>query len=365
MLSPEELQFYARQIQLPQLGQNAQLRLKQARVLCIGAGGLGAPLLRYLAGAGVGTLGIVDFDAVSVSNLHRQVLYDMNDLGQNKAFVAARKLQAANPFITIHTYTTAFDYEFGLTIAKDYDVIIDGSDNFAARYAANQVAITLNKVFIFAAVQDFQGQASLLQPKTGPCFRCLFPVPPPPEFTANCAENGILGTTPGLFGLIEAHLAILYLSGLYQGQCNELLSLNLLDFHLQKNFLSKNSHCPACSPHGSQQEIMAFLNGLKQSCDLDGLSPKALSKILQEAHDSVVLIDVRQPEEHALTNIGGRLIPLATLPQALESLSKNKPIIVYCQKGIRSQRARDFLKEHGFDVQHLSGGMDAWQQEFA
>ncbi len=364
--SQEERHFYNRPLKLPDFGEAHQALLKQARVLCVGAGGLGAPCLQYLARAGVGTIGVVDFDTIDVSNLHRQVLYDYHETSQNKVEVTAAKLRAANPFIEVETHSVLFDHVKGLALAEGYDLLIDGTDNFASRYAVNQVAIERNQPVIFGAVQEFEAQIGLFKPTTHPCFRCVFPAPPPPELAANCAENGIIGTVPGVLGVMQAHLAILYLSGLYTGTYTELLHFDLLTFQLQTRILSKNPHCPSCSRFANPHSIQEFFMSLNQPVcgDAEGeISPATLANLLKQPNAEYVLIDVRNTDEHARGHLGGMLIPLPTLHARMAEFPKTAKIIVYCQKGIRSKMSADALRASGFlSVQHLAGGMDAWQK---
>jgi molybdopterin/thiamine biosynthesis adenylyltransferase/rhodanese-related sulfurtransferase len=353
-LNTTELQRYTQQLKLDEIGIEGQLKLKQARVLCIGAGGLGSPLLLYLAASGIGTLGIVDSDVVELSNLHRQVLYRQTDIGLPKAQCAKTHLTGLNPEIQIEAHVTTLDAHNSDELLGQYDIIADCSDNFATRYLINEVCFTLNKPSVFASIDRFEGQCSLFAGQGHPCLRCLFPsldnnIP-------NCNEGGVLGVLPGLLGILQANEILKWILNLGTPLSERLLTLNMLSLEFRQFQINRNLDCAFCV-WGQSMETST------PSCNVQySISPEILKAKLQ-AKEKIVLLDVRSIEEHAAYNMGGILIPLPELSNRLAELNPNDTIVIYCQSGGRSLQALDRLKEAHFQhVQYLKGGLVAWQR---
>ncbi|MES2142265.1 MAG: ThiF family adenylyltransferase [Pseudomonadota bacterium] len=358
-LTKIEIEYYSQQIKLNEVGLQGQERLKNAHVLCVGAGGLSAPLLLYLAAAGIGTIGIIDADEVEMSNLHRQVVYRHTHLGRPKTAMAKEQLLALNPYIKINLYQDNLTPINARKIIQRYHIIADCTDNFATRYLINDVCYYLNKPYLFASVQQFQGQCSLFLGSSGPCLRCLFPVPPKVGAIPNCGESGIVGVVPGLLGTLQATEIIKWI--LQQGQSlqGKLLMVDMLTMQFRQFFLKRNPECKLCVYRKPIKELL-------KSAPVKiphGISASRLREKLQK-QKNIILIDVRSPEERSINNpLGGQLIPLASLASRLPHLDTNKSIVVYCHSSFRSQEAVRILIRAGFSrIKFLLGGLIAWQK---
>ncbi len=353
-LNVNECARYAQQLNLSEVGLLGQTKLKAARVLCVGAGGLGSPLLLYLAAAGVGTLGIVDDDALELSNLQRQVLYTTNQLGQKKANLAKEKLNALNPDINVHIYVQRLSVDNAAELINQYDIVADCSDNFATRYWINDFCIQLNKPFVSASIRQFQGQCSLFLGGGAPCYRCLFPMPPKSELIPSCAEGGVLGVLPGLLGTIQANEILKWILQLDSLLVGKLLCVDLLKMEFSSINFKQNPECECCALKKSINELLPKENACVDSLSISAESLKKLSSDQVE----FVLLDVRSPEEHESYNIGGLLIPLPELPHRLHELNSNSLIITYCRTGPRSLQAVKILQQAGFNsLRYLEGGV--------
>ncbi len=346
-LDANEIKRYSRH--LPVIGLDGQKKLKHARVLCVGAGGLGCPALQYLAASGVGTLGIMDGDCVDVSNLQRQILYTEADINQPKAIVASKRLQAMNQHVTAHAYTVFFQASHRAIIAE-YDVVLDATDNYAARYALNTVCRDLKKPLISASIYQYDAQISVFNHQNGPCYQCLYPAPP--REAINCSLAGVLSVLPGVAGTIQATEALKVILGLEGVLSGQLLCINLLSMEFNQFEITKQNCSQHPIPHFEEKS-------LDQSASI---SPQALYQLLQSADDSIQLIDVRQPYERDICHIGGVLVPLAELADVLHQFDQNKPVIIYCKSGARSQQALSIFLDAGFkQVKQLAGGILDWQ----
>jgi len=357
-LNPEELKRYSRQINLTQIGIEGQKKLKAARVLCIGAGGLGSPLLYYLAAAGVGTIGIIDDDNVELSNLHRQILYTTDDINKKKAETAKSKITAINPNINIITHDERLTESNATKIINNYDIIADGSDNFKTRYLVNDTCIKLTKPNIFASITQLQGQCSVFT-KDGPCYRCLFKTPPPNQIP-DCADGGVLGAVPGILGSIQATETIKMIAQIGEPLIGQLLTVDTLTMEFKKIKLNKDPNC-ICADHSQitikEEPIM------QETLNEYEISVQSLNEALKK-ENNIFLLDVREPHEPEISNIGGHLIPLGELHTRLSELQEDKTIVVYCRSGGRSADAVELLKQSGFkSVKNLVGGMLAWANE--
>ncbi len=366
-LTREEFLRYGRHLIMPEVGLEGQKKLKSASVLIIGAGGLGSPLAFYLTAAGVGRIGIVDFDVVDFSNLQRQIIHTTNDVGKSKLESAREKLSALNPNVEIETYETRLTSENALEIIKDYDIIIDGTDNFPTRYLVNDACVLLGKPNVYGSIFRFEGQASVFYAKVGPCYRCLYQEPPPPGLVPSCAEGGVLGVLPGIIGTIQALEAIKLILGVGEPLIGKLLLFDALKMRFRELKLRKNPDCPICGENPTIKELIdyeAFCGVTpEQALHATGfeITPEELKLKLENGED-IILIDVREPHEWEINRIhGSRLIPLSKLPEKVNELDQTREIIVYCKMGGRSARAVQFLRELGFTrVKNLAGGIDAW-----
>ncbi|HZC43870.1 MAG TPA: molybdopterin-synthase adenylyltransferase MoeB [Acidobacteriaceae bacterium] len=372
-LTPEEMARYSRHLILPEVGEEGQLKLKAARVLCIGAGGLGAPLTMYLAAAGVGTLGIVDFDVVEASNLHRQVIHGTGDIGRPKLDSAEDSLKAINPNVKIVKFSTRLSSENALEIFRDFDIIADGTDNFPTRYLVNDACVLSGKPNAYASIFRFEGQASVFGTEEGPCYRCLYPEPPPPGLVPSCAEGGVLGILPGLLGIVQATEVIKLILGAGEPLVGRLLLVDALAMRFRELKLHKNPECPVCGTHPT-------INGLIDYEEFCGLAPRSAApaavvngipqmqveelKRRLDAKENLFLLDVREPYECAIAQMGGHLIPLNDLPKRVRELNPKQEIVVHCRSGIRSQTAAELLAQNGFQTVHnLAGGILAWSEK--
>lgn len=359
-LTQDDITRYSQQIKLHDIGQAGQLKLKNARVLCIGIGGLGSPLLMYLASAGVGTLVIIDDDTVELDNLQRQILYRSHDIGQAKALIAKQQLNSLNPNIHIDLHTERFNAENARNLIIQYDIIADCSDNFATHYLINDICFHLNKPFVTASVSQYEGHCTVFLGNDGPCYRCLFPQTTDNHLMSNCNEEGILGVLPGLLGIIQATEILKFILQLGNVLAGRLLRINALKMQFREFTLQRDPHCTCCA---QQQPINTRQESNQHSYQKNTISAQELSTLLQQKND-LLLLDVRTPHEYEIENLGGKLIPLAELPFRLTELNPQQPTIVYCHAGQRSLAALKILTEANFkSVKHLEGGMLAWQQE--
>ncbi len=370
-LSPAELVRYSRHLSLPSVGVAGQQTLKSARVLIVGAGGLGSPTAMYLAAAGVGTLGLVDFDVVDVTNLQRQILHGTREVGRPKLDSARDRLLDINPHVTLELHATRLTSANALEILRAYDVVIDGTDNFATRYLTNDACVLLGKPNVYGSIFRFDGQASVFCRPDGPCYRCLYPTPPPPGMVPNCAEGGVLGVLPGLVGTIQATEAIKLILGIGESLSGRLLLIDALSMQFQSVRISRDPACPACGTR-TITELMDYdefcgtrgEEPMAASQDLPEMTPTELAAALQRG-DDFDLIDVREPYEAQIAAIpGARLIPLGTVASAMATLDKTRRIVVMCRSGKRSADAARQLMDAGFgDVTNLAGGILRWSAD--
>jgi adenylyltransferase/sulfurtransferase len=368
-LSNEEVLRYSRHLIMPEVGMDGQLKLKAAKVLCIGTGGLGSPLAMYLAAAGVGTLGLVDFDVVDFTNLQRQIIHFTSDVGRPKLDSAAEKIKEINPFVEVRKFETRLTSANALEIFKDFDIIVDGTDNFPTRYLVNDACVLTGKPNVYGSIFRFEGQASVFATKEGPCYRCLYPEPPPPGLVPSCAEGGVLGILPGLVGLIQATEAIKLILDSGDPLIGRLLLVDALGMKFRELKLRKNPECPACGVNPTVTELIDYNEfcGIRgeestanMSQNLPEISVEELKKKL-DAKEDVFVLDVREPHEYQICNIGGHLIPLGDLPKRVSELDSSRNIVAHCRSGVRSGKAVDFLRQAGFTkVQNLTGGILAW-----
>ncbi len=379
-LSHEELVRYSRHLLLPEVGADGQARLKAARVLLIGAGGLGSPAALYLAAAGVGTLGLVDADAVELSNLQRQILHGTAAVGRPKTHSAAERLRDLNPEVRVEIFELRLSAANALEIFRDFDVVVDGSDNFPTRYLVNDACVLLGKPDVYGAVYRFEGQASVFAAAGGPCYRCLYPEPPPPGLVPSCAEGGVLGVLPGIIGTIQALETIKLLLGVGDSLTGRLLVLDGLKLSFRELALRKDPACPVCGSHPSVRQLIdyeAFCGvpgGVEGPDGTSEISPHELAERLgvrastggpADPAADLQLVDVREPFELELCRLEGAAhIPLGELPRRLNELDPRREIVTICHHGHRSLRAREILKGAGFSrVRSLRGGLDAWARE--
>lgn len=371
-LSDEEVRRYSRHLILPEVGMDGQRALKAAKVLCIGAGGLGSPVAMYLAAAGVGTIGLVDFDVVDISNLQRQLLHGTPDVGRSKLESATSRLNALNPNVKVDTYEAALSSENALDIFAPYDVIVDGTDNFPTRYLVNDACVLLGKPNAYGSIFRFEGQASVFAAKDGPCYRCLYPEPPPPGLVPSCAEGGVLGVLPGVIGTIQATETIKLILGVGEPLVGRFLIFDSLRMRFRELKLRKDPDCPVCGTHPTVTALIDY----EQFC---GVGPKAEAQTEGEvslgaeltstelkrkldAGEKLVVLDVREPQEYQINRIpGSLLIPLGELPRRYQELNPNDAIVCQCKSGARSAKAAAYLRTVGFaNVANLTGGILGW-----
>ena len=369
-LSQDERTRYSRHLILPEVGLEGQQRLKDSRVLLVGAGGLGSPVGLYLAAAGVGRVGIVDFDRVDASNLQRQVIHGTSDIGRPKLDSARDRIQELNPHVRVEPHATRLSSANAMEIARQYDVIIDGSDNFPTRYLVNDTCVLLGKPYVYGSIFRFEGQVSVLATPDGPCYRCLFREPPPPGLVPSCAEGGVLGVLPGLIGVIQATEALKLLLGIGETLAGRLLLVDALTMRFRTLTLVRDPDCPACGTREIRElidyEQFCGLTPERQPMteELGDVTPPELAARIDRG-DDFDLIDVREPNEWNLGRLpGARLVPLGTLNQALETFDPGREIVVYCRSGARSARAKAHLQASGFPrVRNLIGGILRWSDE--
>jgi adenylyltransferase/sulfurtransferase len=376
-LSREELQRYARHLVLPEVGLEGQRRLKAARVLVVGAGGLGAPVSLYLAAAGVGTLGLVDFDAVDVSNLHRQVLFGASDVGRPKLQAAAERLRSVNPHLSIEPFEERLTSENALEIVRRFDVVADGTDNFPTRYLVNDACVLTGRPNAYASVFRFEGQVSVFWAERGPCYRCLFAEPPPPGLVPSCAEGGVLGVLPGLLGTMQAAEVLKLVLGAGDPLIGRLLLVDTLAMRFRELRVKKNPDCAVCGPRPTVTRLIDYESFCGEPPAADGAlvsSPAMFGrapeisvedlKAMRDRGDRFVLVDVRESHEWPIADLSDSIkIPLGTLPQNLGKLSKDDDIVVYCRSGARSGNAVQFLQRAGYaKAKNLVGGINRWAE---
>jgi len=359
-LTDEELRRYARHLILPEVGREGQQRLKAAKVLVVGAGGLGSPLAIYLAAAGVGTLGMVDFDAVDASNLQRQVLHFTSDLGKPKLQSAREKVAALNPNVSFVAHETRLTAANALDIIRGYDVVVDGTDNFPTRYLVNDACVLARKPNVYGSIYRFEGMASVFAPHLGgPCYRCWYPEPPPAGAVPSCAEAGVLGVLPGVIGCLQATETIKLILGTGEPLLGRLLRFNALTMRFREHPIPRDPACPLCG----RAPTITELREVSMSCSADELTAEQL-RAMRDRHEEFLLVDVREPEEFAVNEIAGSVkLPLTVLSQRWRELPKDKLIVLYCQTGGRSLRALRFLRQQGYiRLKNLAGGIVAWEQ---
>jgi adenylyltransferase/sulfurtransferase len=372
-LSKDEILRYSRHLIIPEVGMEGQKKLKAAHVLLVGTGGLGAPLGLYLAAAGIGHIGLVDFDTVDFTNLQRQVIHFTSDVGRKKLDSAAEKMLAINPHLKITRHEVALTSENALDILKDYDLVIDGTDNFPTRYLVNDACVLLKKPNVYGSIFRFEGQATVFAYEGGPCYRCLYPEPPPPGLVPSCAEGGVLGILPGTIGLIQATEAVKLILGIGEPLVGRLMLYDALGMRFRELKLRKNPECPVCGDHPTVTKLIDY----QQFCGIPQQAPKQESKVTEgeievtevkekmDRGDNFVLIDVREPHEYQICSIpGAKLIPLGEVPKRLDELDKNADIVIHCKSGMRSARACGILKAAGFEhVRNMKGGILAWSDQ--
>ena len=368
-LSNDEVARYSRHLILPEVGMEGQLKLKAARVLCIGAGGLGSPVALYLAAAGVGTLGVVDFDTVDFSNLQRQIIHGTPDVGRSKLESAKSRLNALNPEVDVVTHEMALSSQNALDLFADYDLVVDGTDNFPTRYLVNDACVISGKPNIYGSIFRFEGQMSVFAAPGGPCYRCMFPDPPPPGLVPSCAEGGVLGILPGVVGTIQATEAVKTILGAGETLIGRFLLFDALKMRFRELKVRKDAECPVCGDHPTVTELIDY----EQFC---GIAPAAAVteappsdeatvgelKTRLDRQDPFLLLDVREPREFEICRIPGSvLIPLNELPSRLSELEGRGEMIVHCRSGVRSGKAVRLLRESGFGgARNLTGGILAW-----
>jgi sulfur-carrier protein adenylyltransferase/sulfurtransferase len=370
-LSNEEIARYSRHLIMPEVALDGQKKLKSARVLTIGAGGLGSPLALYLAAAGIGTIGIVDFDVVDESNLQRQIIHGTSDIGRPKMESARDRIQDINPNVHVEAYEEALTSENALEIFEDFDVIVDGTDNFPTRYLVNDASVLLGKPNVYGSIFRFEGQASVFYAKEGPCYRCLYPEPPPPGLVPSCAEGGVLGILPGAIGTIQATETVKLILGIGEPLIGRLLLYDALGMRFREMKLRKDPNCPVCGENPTVTELIDYQEfcGIPQAQEQAAADevPEITVRELKEKMDNgegVSVLDVREPYEYEVANIGARLIPLGELPERLVELDQDETFAVHCRTGARSANAVKLLQGAGFqNVYNVKGGIIAWSEE--
>ena len=370
-LSKEEIQRYSRHLIMPEVGMEGQLKLKRARVLAIGTGGLGAPLGLYLAAAGVGHLGLVDFDVVDSSNLQRQVTFTTADVGKPKSEAAKARLSSLNPAIDIVSYETRLTSDNALELFRDYDIIVDGTDNFPTRFLVNDACVLLGKPNVYGSIFRFEGQATVFGYPGGPCYRCLYPEPPPPGLVPSCAEGGVLGVLPGIVGSIQAMETIKLILGAGEPLVGRLLLFDALAMRFRELKLKRNPDCPMCGNHRTITKLIDYeefcgIRGEEAPAMTDGI-PEITATELKSRLDrgeKLFILDVREPHEYQICNLNGKLIPLGELPRRVNELDSSVEMVVHCRSGKRSADAIHFLQTAGFKkLWNLKGGVLAWADE--
>jgi sulfur-carrier protein adenylyltransferase/sulfurtransferase len=369
VLSNDEILRYSRHLILPEVGMDGQRKLKAAKVLCIGAGGLGSPLALYLTAAGVGTLGIVDFDVVDYTNLQRQIIHATADVGRKKLDSAADKLKALNPFLNLRTFDMKLTSANALELFREFDIVADGTDNFPTRYLVNDACVLTGKPNVYGSIFRFEGQASVFATGEGPCYRCLYPEPPPPGLVPSCAEGGVLGILPGLIGVIQTTETIKLILGQGDSLAGRLLLVDALGMKFRELKLRKNPDCPVCGTHRTITQLIDYdqfcgIRGQEEPAanDIPAISVEELKEKL-DAKADVFVLDVREPHEYQICNLKGYLIPVGDIPKRVSELDSSREIVAYCKVGGRSAKAVNFLRRAGFArVYNLTGGINAWAE---
>ena len=369
-LSVDEVRRYSRHLIIPDVGMTGQKRLKNAKVLVVGAGGLGSPALLYLAAAGVGTLGIVDFDVVDESNLQRQIIHGQSDVGRPKALSAKESIQEANPFVNVVVHEERLDSDNAMRIFEPYDLIVDGTDNFATRYLVNDACVLLGKPYVWGSIYRFDGQASVFWADHGPCYRCLYPEPPPPGMVPSCAEGGVLGVLCASIGSIQVNEAIKVIAGIGDPLVGRLMIYDALEMNYRSVKVRKDPECPVCGKNPTVTELIdyeAFCGAVSEEAQQAALGSTITATQLKEmldAGDNIFLVDVREPNEYEIVSIpGATLIPKGEFlnGNALERLPQDKQIVLHCKSGARSAEALAVIHKAGFaDAVHVGGGVLAW-----
>ena len=372
-LNNDEIRRYSRHLILPEVGLSGQKKICSASVLCIGAGGLGSPIAMYLAAAGVGKLGILDFDAVDFSNLQRQLLHGTEDVGSPKTESARQTINRLNPNVQVVVHNTRITSENALAIIRPYDIVVDGTDNFPTRYLTNDACVLLKKPNVYGSIFRFEGQASVFAPHLGgPCYRCLYPEPPPPGMVPSCAEGGVLGVLPGIIGTIQATEILKLALGKGSSLVGRLLLFNALDMKFRELKLRRDTQCPVCGEHPTITELIDYemFCGIAPepttpAANPDEVTVQEMKRALGDPKLGIRVIDVREPDEYEIAHVDGvPLFPLSTLPQRFTELDPNQQYYIHCKAGMRSLRALEFLREQGFKyLKSVKGGIDAWADE--
>jgi adenylyltransferase/sulfurtransferase len=372
-LTNEEIRRYSRHLILPEVGLAGQRKIRNTSVLCIGAGGLGSPIAMYLAAAGIGRLGIVDFDTVDYSNLQRQILHSDADVGHSKADSAKAAIQALNPNVQVDLHKTRITADNAFDLIRPYDIVVDGTDNFPTRYLTNDACVLLKKPNVYGSIFRFEGQASVFAPHLGgPCYRCLYPEPPPPGMVPSCAEGGVLGVLPGIIGCIQATEILKLALGKGTSLIGRLMLFNALDMKFRELKLRKDPKCPLCGPNPSVTELIDYEmfcgiqpEPVNPGSNPDEVSLQEMKKALDTPSLGIKVIDVREADEQQIARIAGvPLVPLSTLPQRFTDLDPNVQYYIHCKSGVRSMKALRFLREQGFKyVKSVKGGINGWADE--
>ena len=372
-LSKDEILRYSRHLIMPEVGMDGQLKLKAAKVLLVGTGGLGSPMALYLTAAGVGTIGLVDFDVVDYTNLQRQVIHGTSDVGKPKIDSAIESMNEINPFVNVIRHEVALTSENAMDLVKDYDIVADGTDNFPTRYLVNDVCVLLNKPNVYGSIFRFEGQATIFAAEGGPCYRCLYPEPPPPGLVPSCAEGGVLGILPGVVGLIQATEVVKLILGKGETLVGRLILYDALNMKFRELKLRKSDECPICGPNRTITELIDY----HQFCGVPQHAPEPEAGVTEneievtalkarlDRGDKVNLIDVREAHEFQICRIpGSTLIPLGDLPKRVNELDVADEVVVHCKSGTRSAKAADFLRQSGFKrVLNVKGGILAWSDK--
>jgi adenylyltransferase/sulfurtransferase len=369
-LTVEEVRRYSRHLIIPDVGKTGQRRLKNAKVLCVGAGGLGSPALMYLAAAGVGTLGIIDFDVVDESNLQRQVIHGTSDVGKSKAVSAKETIAEINPLVTVNLHEERLDSDNAMRIFAGYDLIVDGTDNFATRYLVNDACVLLGKPYVWGSIYRFDGQASVFWAEHGPCYRCLYPEPPPPGMVPSCAEGGVLGVLCATIGSLQVNEAIKLITGIGEPLSGRLMIYDALEMTFRAVKVRKDPECPVCGKNPTITELIDYeefcgvVSEDAQQAVAGATITAAQLKDMLDSHEEIFLVDVREPNEYEIVSIpGATLIPKGEFLSgaALERLPQDKRIVLHCKSGVRSAEALAVVKDAGFsDAVHVGGGVLAW-----
>ncbi len=372
-LTNEEIRRYSRHLILPEVGMAGQKKIRNASVLCIGAGGLGSPIAMYLAAAGIGRIGLVDFDTVDYSNLQRQILHSDADVGRSKAESARDTIRALNPNVVVELHQTRLTSENALSIIVAYDIVVDGTDNFPTRYLTNDACVLLKKPNVYGSIFRFEGQASVFAPHLGaPCYRCAYPEPPPPGMVPSCAEGGVLGVLPGIVGCIQATEILKLILGKGTSLMGRLLHFDSLDMKFREMKLRRDPRCPICGTHPSITQLIDYEHfcGIVQEPAEPGKNPDEVTvaqmqSALKNPGDNIRVVDVREPDEYEIARVAGTvLLPLSLLPQRFTELDPNQQIYLHCKSGKRSMKALEFLRQQGFKyVKSVKGGISAWSDE--